>query len=89
MKATMILINTLGIPVHRLINLSKYEFEGDKLVVWYKEKGKRTLVAYAIECCAIAEGWQKITIPPSFVCFDDDLFSKMKNQMNNIIASTH
>lgn len=98
-QATLILINSMGMPICRqikvqkaqLVDAARYqgEYTGGKkcLQLQYVEKGKRKPCAYRYPEAdlALAKGWQEIGTPNEWTCFDSSEFQKMLKQLKNVV----
>jgi hypothetical protein len=96
-QATMVLINSLGFPIARLINLKKVKIEqklysNKKIIsVWYTKKGKRkaTGTKFTENDVAIAKGWQNVSGSfadgGEFTTFESGQFEAMLNQLKDVM----
>lgn len=92
-KATLLLINTLGFPIARRINVQRAIVEDGRLTLQYTEKGKRKPVAfrYAADTpLALFNGWHNVNgamnqnHSGAWTQFDADAMSEMMQSINQI-----
>jgi len=94
-KATMVLINSMGMPIARQVNIKKIFQDGKKLVVHYVVKGKRTVLGSAFsDDLAIGKGWQDIkgamnTTPQGgeWLSCDREFFKTLTAQLSDVVVS--
>ncbi len=93
-KATLVLINTWGFPIARLIKVQQVTFDNQAVTIRYSLKHER---ANRIRCtrfsslCALARGWQ--TIDGAFneesqgewTAFDSVAFDGMLRQLSEVL----
>ena len=95
-RATLVLINSWGVPIVRPIWLHKFQenkegWSKKSLSVWYTIKGERKKRGHKMEQATLCEGWQDIkggfnNEATEFTCFNDDAFNFMANQMEKVIV---
>lgn len=91
-KATIALINTMGVPVSRQITVSRAFTDKDSVTLHYVIKGKRKTMGtrYGGEL-AIAVGWQEVTGTMNtagdgeWESFEEGAFDKMLSQLGDVI----
>jgi hypothetical protein len=91
-KATLLLINTFGMPVVRHLTIKNIEivsktptsFYSDKqLQLTYVFKGKRkAFKTRYVGDTALYLGWHEVKTPSTVVCFESGLIDKLKSQIN-------
>jgi len=94
-KATMVLINSMGMPLAHQVNIKKIFQDGKELVVHYTAKGKRTVVGAAFsKSLVIGKGWQDIkgamnTSPQGgkWVGYDREFFKTLGAQLSDVVVS--
>jgi hypothetical protein len=103
-KATLLLINVLGLPIHRHIWVRSIEVANldshttwktakQAIKIYYIAKGKRKITGVKIEDCTIALGWQKVegTLDYNsfeYIAFEDGLLAKLTEQLKNVLVTT-
>lgn len=91
-KATLLLLNTFGMPVVRHLTIKNIEivsktsisFYSDKLLqLTYVLKGKRKAFKTRYESnAALYLGWHEVKPPSTVVCFESGLIDGLKSQIN-------
>jgi hypothetical protein len=97
-KATILLINSFGMPIARQVWLYKCEMEQNpnnfyskKMIVHYTEKGKRKIVGFKLQEAVVARGWQDVKgcinteKSGEYISFQKNLINVLKTQLTDII----
>ena len=98
-KATILLVNGLGMPILRHVWLTGYGTEKsawggkDKVIAYFTYKGKRKRTGLKFDKAIIGEGWQDIkgcfnTSDGEFTCFEDSQFKTLAEKVEKVIIST-
>lgn len=97
-KATMLIMNSIGLIVVRHVTLSDIQLKKPyqsayyyNLAVYFTEKGKRKVTGFQYDQIAIFEGWQNVDTQKSDVTiiaeFNDNKFDAMKSKFQNLIIN--
>ena len=95
-KATMVIMNSIGLVVVRHVTLVDMKLQKPyqsafnyNLAIWSIEKGKRSPKGFQYDQVAIFEGWQSIEQNKSNITiiaeFNDNKFEMAKSQFKNMI----
>lgn len=93
-KATLILINTWGFPIARLIKVQQIAFDNQVVTIRYSlkhERENRIRCTRFSSLCALARGWQTVDgalnqeAQGEWMAFDLEAFDGMLRQLSQVL----